>query len=1038
MAEISDDLLDGELLGDEGDFGELDGDQEDALLADVDYDGYDINKRTVQREVFIDSANSHPNTSTQHSQEIYNVVEDVQDVAEGEEILEDEEEEDVLELGDVEELESELQDGGGGVPRNSQVWKKQDKIGDGEEEMIAESTSAFENTDVQDMQSSNQAKVDQTNSLRVSSSTVSGRTQGGESDEDENNEERDRFKAERTTIISLKNRTGNFKSLADIPDSLDNVVPAQNILPNNRYGNRGAMNRVNWRGRGARGGRGGGAVVQQQHSFQRGMLHGPRGFPLPGSQSQNIMRPPFPVQRGGIRPPGPHNMQGSHKILINPHFRGPTPDGLSGWESDVQVQPPPPGEIHSCPQQIGAPIQPRVYGDQYQQRIPHNAGSLPNNPPGRMVHFSNDGLVTVETERQPYHNDFCKSYDSNRTVHYSGPPNARLGFQQANSYPSQIHSQNPYNNRVVTMPQQPFDGTAFSSYPAPAEKPEFHEFTDSPAAFGNEYQGFDPQPNTMQQFQGNDWGQSHVVYEGQQQQQQQYFYPENHQQHIPPQMFRPHPGPQHPHQRPQRFVPPFTQTNRTMFRGVIRGGRGRGVDLRPPLKRIIDNSNSGLNVIPFKQTKFESNKIRKGPVMSNLHEVQTVDNLPDTTTATLPEPEEEDEETRQYRLKIDEQKRLREKLLQQKEVRRQMAAVEKQKEMLKKKDEELVITDRQAAGDAPPGTVEVVLPSEQRPNIIKPNTPGDIQGIRKPTVSMVQRGVLRQGMIVQQRGRGVLRRGNIHQRIGLPVTSSDVGVNRIVTNTPRQVIQDMTPQHTSITQPAAYKIVRVRTKEGSIEVRKTPINLDGQPIITRTVSKTDTPMAQQQRTLPVAGRRLVISNMPRFQHNINTQMRGGLVSNRGIVPRGGFRGRANITISSASVVVSSEALPTTSKQPLTVGQRFTLQANQQKVQPQDASPPKSNRVVMPPDLQAAAAIASNITIPNSCLVTVDNLSASTSKAQIVKMARQVGEIQTAKLEPKLKRATLRFREASSAGAFFKKFQRKMVDLSMINVTVVPE
>lgn len=38
------------------------------------------------------------------------------------------------------------------------MWKKQDKIGDGEEEMIAESTSAFENADVQIMHSSNQAK----------------------------------------------------------------------------------------------------------------------------------------------------------------------------------------------------------------------------------------------------------------------------------------------------------------------------------------------------------------------------------------------------------------------------------------------------------------------------------------------------------------------------------------------------------------------------------------------------------------------------------------------------------------------------------------------------------------------------------------------------------------------------------------------------------------------------------------------------------------------------------------------------------------
>lgn len=1044
MAEISDDLLDGELLGDEGDFGELDGDQEDALLADVDYDGYEISKETVQREIFIESGNTRQKTSAQHSQEIYNAVEEVQDVAEGEEILEDEEEEDVLELGDVEELESELQDGGGSVPGNTHVWKKQDKIGDSADEMVAESTSAFESVDTQVMHTSNQAKdiVDQTTNLRVSSSTISGRTQGGESDEDDNNEGRDRFKTERTTIISLKNRAGNGKSLADIPDSLDNVVPVQHVLPGNRYGNRGAMNRGNWRGRGARGGRGGAMI--QQLPFQRGALHGPRGFQPPGPQTQNIMRPPFPVQRGALRPPGPHNMQASHKILINPHFRGPAPDGRSGWETDVQqAQPLPPGDVHPCQQQIGAPIQSVVYTEQYQQRIPQIISSIPNNPPGRMVHFSNDGLVTVETEQQPYQHDFCRGYDNNRNIQYPGP-NGRPGFEQANPpYQSQIQPQNSYSNRVVSMPQQNFDGPGFPSYSVPNQKLEFHEFTDLSGTFSNEYQGFDANQNSMQHFQNNNWGQPHVMYKDQQ---QQYFYSEDHQQHVPPQMFIPHPGPQHTSQRPlppQRFGPTFTQTNRAVFRGGIRGGRGRGVDLRPPLKRIIDNSNAGMNIIPFKQTKFENNKNRKGPVMSNLHEVQTVDNLPDTTTATLPEPEEEDEETRQYRLKIDEQKRLREKILQRKEVRRQMAAVEKQKEMLKKKDEELIIADRQAAGDAPPGTTEVILPSQQRPNLMKPNMPGDMQGIRKPSVGMAQRGVLRQGMIIQQRGRGIIRRGNVHQRIGLPIVSSDMGVNRVVSTPQRQVIQDVTSQQ-PIAQPAAYKIVRVRTKEGSIEVRKTPVNADGQPIITRSVSKTDSPVAQQQTQHPqtVTGRRLVINNMPRFQHSANTQMRGSFVSNRGIitVSRVGFVkgvGRGNTTVSSASVVTPSvEVFPSTSKQPLTVGQRFALQANQQKVQSQDASPSKSNRVVMPPDLQAA--ITNNVPIPNSCLVTVDNLSASTTKAQIVKMARQVGDIQTVKLEPKLKRATLRFREASSAGAFFKKFQRKMVDLSMINVTVVPE
>jgi hypothetical protein len=45
---------------------------------------------------------------------------------------------------------------------------------------------------------------------------------------------------------------------------------------------------------------------------------------------------------------------------------------------------------------------------------------------------------------------------------------------------------------------------------------------------------------------------------------------------------------------------------------------------------------------------------------------------------------EEDEETREYRKKIEQQKREREKFLQRKEERRKLAALEKQRELQRK------------------------------------------------------------------------------------------------------------------------------------------------------------------------------------------------------------------------------------------------------------------------------------------------------------------------------------------------------------------
>ncbi|XP_040921229.1 RNA-binding protein 33 isoform X4 [Toxotes jaculatrix] len=56
--------------------------------------------------------------------------------------------------------------------------------------------------------------------------------------------------------------------------------------------------------------------------------------------------------------------------------------------------------------------------------------------------------------------------------------------------------------------------------------------------------------------------------------------------------------------------------------------------------------------------------------------------IPSTPSSTAPQDPNEDEETRQYRLKIEEQKRLREEILKRKEMRRQMQAGVRKKELL--------------------------------------------------------------------------------------------------------------------------------------------------------------------------------------------------------------------------------------------------------------------------------------------------------------------------------------------------------------------
>uniref|UniRef100_A0A1B6C6U1 Uncharacterized protein n=1 Tax=Clastoptera arizonana TaxID=38151 RepID=A0A1B6C6U1_9HEMI len=350
MAETNDDLLDGDL---EGDFGDLDAEEEDALLADDDYIYQQPEGGHLQGSIFIDNEDGGKTNSIHNKYYQGTSIDDVQDVAEGDEILE--EEEDVLDLGVVDELESELDEGP--IQGGPKTWRIQEST---EQSVISEGGS----------------KSNKLRNVNVSSSTR-GMIDSGtvESDDEKDEEQRSRFKTERTSgsnIISLKSPLK--KSLADIPDSLDSVVPAQ--MPCIRGKRRGSN----------RGNRGGAAnqqplvvistnienmTEQTNHNF--GNFRGnilrppPRGRGV--IQFQRPMRPPipsFPPRRPPMMGPfpvnqGPRlmqqniNLNNAPKIHINPHFRGgihsvQAPSIRHEWGGDIQHQNGPP--FQNQPQQI--------------------------------------------------------------------------------------------------------------------------------------------------------------------------------------------------------------------------------------------------------------------------------------------------------------------------------------------------------------------------------------------------------------------------------------------------------------------------------------------------------------------------------------------------------------------------------------------------------------------------------------------------------------------------------------------------------------
>ncbi|KAK5646035.1 hypothetical protein RI129_004499 [Pyrocoelia pectoralis] len=74
---------------------------------------------------------------------------------------------------------------------------------------------------------------------------------------------------------------------------------------------------------------------------------------------------------------------------------------------------------------------------------------------------------------------------------------------------------------------------------------------------------------------------------------------------------------------------------------------------------------------------------------------------------------------------------------------------------------------------------------------------------------------------------------------------------------------------------------------------------------------------------------------------------------------------------------------------------------------------------------------------DTSIVVISNLSAGTTDVRLRKMCQGIGDIKKLQMSPKERQATIQFNSVASAHAFFKKYQRTMLDLSMIQVTLKP-
>ncbi|XP_039280389.1 RNA-binding protein 33-like isoform X2 [Nilaparvata lugens] len=744
MAEPGEELLEGE-LGD-GDYNELDADEEEALLADDDgYSDYNLPSVSSHRDVYISSPDSKAPRKIK--------VEDVEDVEEGDEIL-DNEEDDVLELGvdgnwNLDDLDSESQEqkrNPDSKPSLFQLWIKQERV------------------------------------------------DPSEFDRNEHEEDEDKHQ------------------------SLDSVItPSQS------------------KGAGQKSPRGGGAM-------------GRRG----GTG----------VRRGGGQQTGeaPH-----HKVLINPHFKGTSPA-----PAPPQSHQTPPGNAQQQAQHLNQSAhqyqkQPEYQHHQHQHQPPVNsqyphyqqASSFAphGGPPEQGASYQNDWQNAAHEHQQQQQQQQYEQH--NYTGYYEEAP---AHTPPTWNSPGQPAYQN-YNQSPVGQPPPP---ASHPMLPPPATNTMQHiltqqqppppgletEFTPRKVQFSDQNKLI-----TVQMYPesapggGGGMRPPHqppgaFVQQGRPRHpppRPPFFAPQHHQ---PPFRPPPHPFPpgQHPPQRmfppaphnqiPPRFLPRFRRG------GFPRGGfpppfrHPGGPRMMPPgppfppnvshprlpnfrqqqpVKRPHPEPKNPHHQLPFKQKKPNPNSPEKPLIAGrkrNLLEVQTVDNVPDTTTFSdqtveIEYDEDDDEETREYKRKIAEQKRLREKLLQEKEERRKLAAVAKQKELEQRK-----VTSQNAPN--PQATVS------------KPQRPANIES------SQHQQQQQQKHHHQQQHQQQQPSRVSVHQRIGAkpsPVRQPQ----------PQPQPSHALPQVTFFNdqQPAAFRMVRVRTKDGSVLIKKLPINSAGQVMLQR-------------------------------------------------------------------------------------------------------------------------------------------------------------------------------------------------------------
>ncbi|XP_067341852.1 RNA-binding protein 33 isoform X2 [Channa argus] len=455
------------------------------------------------------------------------------------------------------------------------------------------------------------------------------------------------------------------------------------------------------------------------------------------------------------------------------------------------------------------------------------------------------------------------------------------------------------------------------------------------------------------------------------------------------------------------------------------GGRGRG---QVAAKTQLQPGGTGRTVV---QTEIQS-----------------------TPPSTAPQEPDEDEETRQYRLKIEEQKRLREEILKRKELRRQMQAGVRKKELLERLNSQ---TNTPVQNPAPTQT-QPAQQNQQMPHPVQQRPPPQQQQAEQKQQQQLQPQQQRQ---FPQRIQQSLNQPSKNPKQGTPAPLNDAAQNP----TPRpnvkarlQMVKGGIQQQQTPGPDQAQQWKQPQQNQQQLQQQQQRRNSALQIINRPGVQNPSTPKnipvttslgpGQGQNQGPKPGAKRTV-----MQRTRNTAGEGQQVPQKvRVVKLSGACGKMPETTDSPAQ--QQGAWPAT---PLNQGvQRKVAMTGQQQQGP--GGTPQASRGGMGNPQQTRVVVSGRgrgrggtqmgrgrpmstrqsqrVVETGYCTVSIEGLSSSTTEVQLQNLLRSIGPIETFRMMPQQRKAVATFSSPEHAASFQMSFHRHMIDLSHIDVSLI--